>query len=599
MSEQITLPELVTLCHRSKSTILRKSGIESYFIGQERTNRGIVNIYDIKVLSLFGYSPDTIEIFKINRKNRNDRQKPRKGITSDMEKLFVDNAYNEYINQGARRDIQSACWRTARQLWSESWAAIFESPERMATYFYQKRIMRKDTLYTGYAHRQPSWEQQWEYKWKKQDVALINVPTMRYNILELGESVGIIGPGYGAATVFWLDDHVSDSFVRSAEKSWGEQPKGLYLIDGWTGMLLDMEPGEVTTQSTAILILRCVLKYGLPRIIGMENSRAMKSMRIEKIIEALYPAQLLADYRDVEKNYWLRQLFQGANSPIVRNIPNIPRFLFKARLEAWFKNIKYFDAINVPETYQAGGLDPVQLQLNSMPVKPTVELDEYYNQLRSYLDGEFLEKPRPAMFPGFAKRSGKLPTIANVWNYYGGNRQPGTGIAPDRSRIAELLYWLSDNKDNTMVRKTIVKAHPGRVSCTINNRPCWFVDQSLIHLRGQRIAIVTIPENLNYQGDQLDTGYAALFLVEDPEHPQFLNIVKNTYTTNVEEISENRAIVRKVRTDYHDSFVTNISNFEQPEQPAVVQLPDPVEPPALPEPVKPRINNDLNRLLEL
>jgi hypothetical protein len=546
----ITLAQVSSLVGRHKSTVLRRKGIENYIIGtRDNTYRiGAPEIlFDIKILNEFGFVPKEIEEIQMRRKQRNDRSQPRKGITPEMERTFIDRAFAEYLSQAARRDIQGACWRAAKFLYDETWAEQFPDISKMANYFYQKRIMRKDQYYTGYAHKD-RWEESWERRWKQSDYALKNVPTMAYNWLEIGESLGLLGPGYGAGTIFWLDDHVGDSFVRDENRVAykGSLPKGLYLIDGWTGMPLGYEPGEVTSASTALLILRTAMVYGLPLVIGMENSRAMKGIKVEKVIEAMYYSDMLQSYRNQE-HPWYNVLFEHHRSPIVRNIPNIPRFTFKARIEAWFKNCKIHDALYFPETFQNGGLDPVQKHLNTTPVLPAHWKTEeiYFESMRCYLNNEFLERPHPGMFPGFHKKTGLTPSIQNVWSYYGGTTRPGTGKTPDQSKIASVLYWLADEKDNNILRKTIVKGKAGRVMCTIDGMPRWYVDASLNTLAGHNIAIVTIPSQLRINND---TGrYAALFLADNKENPRFLNICRDLYTTDAADIEYNRTVVRDTR----------------------------------------------------
>ena len=571
----VSVQQLSELAGVHRTRIIRKKGIEEYYAKEIPNPNGTgrpIKLYSIDCLILFG-TPEEVEQLKSKhiRKRRCDLGAPRKGITPEMESQFIALTKAEFLANAARRDVLGACFRTAKELWSDVWSAIFVSIDELSNYYYKTRIMRNDFAknqrtddsdrkckpgdFVGAYHKE-RWEDEWERRWKRKDTALITVPTARYNYLELGESLGLIEPGRGAATVFWLDDHVGDSFIRDDDKKSykGSLPKGLYMIDGWSGRMLDYMAGEVTTTMTALMIIRQALKFGLPAIIGLENSRVMKSVRIDRIIEALYPDDLLAQYKNEASNYWLRTMFMQSGSPIVRNVPNNPRFPFKAGLEAKFKNIKLHDALNFPRTYQGGGLDPVQLHLNSTPVTPgrLYTQDIYTLSVTKYLNSEYLEKNRPGMFPGFREKTGIIPSIENVWGYYGGNQNAGTGIMPDAGKIGLVLYWLASEEESPALRKTVVKAQSGRVNCTINGIPCWFVDESLAGLRGEKVAIVTIPESLNAAlGMRSVRGmkgcdYAALFHIVRKE-PRFLGFVKNTYTTDYRELQENRAIITEVR----------------------------------------------------
>lgn len=573
--DHLTLSDISNITGLHKSSVLRRPEINSYIFGKLHTNAGRpVTCFRNDVLELFKDYTRSAQPKASFRKTRSDLGRSRKA-PKQMEDDYINLVLQEYLSQASRRDVLNCCRRAAKSIWNSSWANLFASPEHLATHYYKNVIMRKTNLNINdsnlgcyYRH---NWLDKWEARWKKKDRSL-SCATMRYNILELGESLGLIGKGFGAASIFWLDDHTGDSFLRDQSRSQfqGSLPKGLFMIDPWTGMFLDYQPGEVNSIMVALMIVRASLRFGLPYIIGLENSRAMKSVRIDNIIEALYPDELLNQYKRQDFE-WMSLLFDS-HSPIVRNIPNIPRFLFKARLESLFKNIKSHDALRFPLSYQGGGLDPVQLHLNSTPLTPPHCYNSYiYEQsIRDYLSQDYLDKIRSSMFPSFQKNTGLLPNIRNVWDYYGGNSNPGTGIKPDSHKVAMLLFWLSDSdeyNDNSPFRKTIVKAFNGRVSCIINQQPCWFIAPELNGLKGERIAIVTIPRSL---GDAMqlrsvagvDYSYAALFHLYG-SNVKFLTIAKNAYTADYREIQSNRLIVRATREHYKQLTNSSIPNITQ------------------------------------
>lgn len=494
------------------------------------------------------------------RAERADKGTLRK-ITPEMDAEFAERARQIYLNQPIRRAVYEACLRAAEQLWCSSYSELWRDYAECADYFYKRRIKRKDNYFTGYYYRTPDWEQQWEFKWKKSDHALINVPTSRYSWLDLGESADVLREGFGAATIWFIDDHTSDVFVRDETRVGfkGVQPKGIYMICGWTGMPLDFIAGEPNSVKLIALILRNVMRYGLPYAIGLENSRVMASANVDGAITALYSEEALGEY--LRADGWFHKLWPRATSPVVRNLPNDPRAPGKARMERFFREFKRGDALAMPETYQDGGIDRVQLRLGTPAAPPRDYTEErYFANVTRYLSTRYLDTNRPAMFPG-AHRLGIRPTVREVWNYYGGETNPGTGIAPDPNRFAYCLYWLATALDTAKpdgkpkpITKTVVKAHPGRVVCKKDHREYQFVHASLVHLRGHKVAVVFIPDDLDFMRDERDSDYAALFLVDDPKRPQLLGVCRDNFTRNIEDAERNRRNVIEVRRVMNDDL---------------------------------------------
>ncbi len=557
-----------------RSVQKRADALEPYFIKYEKVGRGRPQrVYSNEVLSVFlGKELQKDKESEKVRKMRADKGRARKFIKNEE---YLKNRIKEVYLSNALNDKQAACRQVCKEVFDEDYAKQFGTAEKMAKYYYSKRLMRNDypqhkrsekeinewrTGFIGYAISE-RWTEQWERIWKRKDTALITLPTNRYNYFRLFEELRLAGEGYGVGQFIVFDDHTSDSFMYKDQQGYqGQLPKGLYAIDLLTGMPIDFEPGEVTTSVAGIMILRIALRYGLPKLMIMENSRAMKSSRMAGIIEALYPEEILEEYKDESKNYWLRKIWGNIQSPIARNIPLIPRHPGKARIERWFKGtILRHDAKYFPKTYQGGGKNPVQLHLNTNPIKPPKDytFGNYYNSIKKYLEEEMPESMHPSMFPGFEAKTGLKPTLRNVWNYYGGDDNAGTGIMPDKSNIASLLYWLAEDKEDAMLHKTIVKAVSGRVQCTINGSLCWFVDESLIPLKGEKIAIITVPDVISAgMGENINTArnnnYAALFHLQNKQ-PRFLNIVKNIYIDSPEIIEESKAIVIQTRAAYRET----------------------------------------------
>lgn len=542
----LTFDDLAVTAGISRRAISKRKGIDNYFVKQVSNGGRPIKFFHPEALKLFGIEPQQIGQQNRVRKIRTDINSSRV-CSEEMEMAVVNLAFEIYLSQANRNYILNSVQRACIELWNDEYASIFPSANKMAEYFYKRRIMGKSKAFIGYAVSYPSWQTQWERKWKKSDVALKRLPTARYSWLDIMEDAGIIGPGFGAGRIWFLDDHIGDSFLYDSEKVGykGTLPKGLFMVDGVTGMFLDYMPGEVNSISVGMMIIRNVLKLGLPLAIGLENSRAMRNIKLDSAINSLYSDDVLNWYRN-NSGDWFHELFERASTPVVRNLPNIPRSPFKARLERLFQEVKKHDGWYFPETYQGGGLDPVQLRVSNTPKQPLqiYNVNNYTKSIVEYLSTEYLQKERANMFEGFFNKTGLTPTVENVWNYYGGFDNAGTKVEVDSSKFATTLYWLSEMDDMSTIIKRESKAYPGRVSCKVKGREYIFVEPLLARYEGQKIAIVFIPDTIS---NKYQTGdFAALFAV-NRNKVEFINICQDQKIRTIEDVGRVRANVRETR----------------------------------------------------
>lgn len=601
-SDNLTFDDIAEMVGISRRAVMKKKGIDNYVISKISCGGRPKTILHPDVLNLFGVTYHKEDDSLKPKKVRSHKDVPCK-VTPEREQQFLEAALNIYLSQGNRKYIENSCIKAAAEIWDEYYAGVFDSYSKMAEYFYKRRITRNDRGFVGYAYRNPSWETQWLRNWKKHDTALKRVPTLRYKWIDIMQDANVIGNGFGAASIWALDDHIGDSFMSDSAKNGykGTLPKGLFLIDGVTGMWLDYMEGEVTSTMLVHMIIRNIMKYGLPLAIMLENSRVMKNLRVDGIIEAMYPDKYLEFCRQDNAN-WFNTLFPRATSPIVRNLPHIPRAPFKARLERLFQDIKRWEGYIFPETFQSGGLDPIQLRCQNMPVQPNDKytVENYVESINYFMQEVYPKKIRTQMFDSFNNISGLTPTIENVWNYYGGEN-PGTHKAPSTANLGTALYYLSklDIEDNKIIRRE-AKALPGRVSCTVNQREYVFTDAKLAEYEGKKIQIVFIPDNLMsaMSSNQLEgfqsfdsTGkYAALFCDTRHNGLEFINICKDQVVRTVADVKPNRAHVQAVRkemkiieTQNHNPNFRAVANSRILEAPKVEVLPTP-EAKQLPKP---------------
>lgn len=491
----ISTDELAHILGVSKQAILKKPQIEKYVYGKFSFGGRPKIFFHSEILTLFGLKPQ--DVVTHNRKVRADKNVPRV-LPENLELAIVERAKQIYLSQGNRNYILNAVRYASSELWDNGYSEYFDSVNKLVEYIYKRRIKGKSKTFIGYADRYPTWETQWERIWKKADIALKKTAVKQYKLIDLLEDCKLIREGYGAATLWVIDDHKGDSFIYSeSEKAYkGKLPNATYLMDALTGKFLDFIVGEPTTLAVATLIIRNALRYGLPLAISLENSRAMKNIKLDNLINALYPDDMLKIYRE-NNGDWFHELFPNRTSPIVRNIPHIPDSILKARIERMFREFREHDGAYFPETYQAGGIDPVQLKISTTPKQPIQLYSEYnyYASLKNWLDTAYCEKIRYKMFDRFFQKTGLQPTIANVWQYYGGCSNPGTGITIDETKFAYALYWLAKIDDNGSIIMRSAKAiDGGRVRCQVGGRDYLFVNSRLAAFSGHKLQIIFIPK---------------------------------------------------------------------------------------------------------
>lgn len=586
-SDSLTFEDVAELVGISRRAVMKRKGIDNYVMSKISCGgRPRVMLH-----------PDVLNLFGITYNQPDDELKPKKArshkgiackVTPEREKTFIETALSIYLSQGNRKYVQNSCIKAAAELWDEYYQEQFKNYHEMAEYFYKRRITRRDKLFVGYAYRNPAWEVQWERQWKRHNQALISTPTLHYKWLDIMEDAEVIGEGFGSASIWAIDDHIGDSFMFNDNGSGyhGKLPKGLFLIDAVTGMWLDYMEGEVNSTMLIHMIIRNVMKYGIPFAIMLENSKVMRNLKVDEIIKSLYPDTYL-EFCSQDNGNWFNTLFEKAKSPIVRNLPNIPRAPFKARLERLFQEIKRWEGYIFPETFQAGGLDPIQLRCSNTPIQPnskTYTIENYVESLNYFMKEVYPKSIRTKMFENFDRRAGLLPTIENVWNYYGGEN-PGTHKAPSTANLGTALYYLSklDIEDNKIIRRES-KALPGRVSCTVNQCEYLFTDAKLAEYVGKKIQIVFIPDNLMsaMSNNQLEgfqsfdsTGkYAALFCDTKHNGLEFINICKDQVIRTVADVKPNRAHVQAVRKEMKIIETQNHNpNFRAVAQERIIQAP--------------------------
>ncbi|HAT77268.1 MAG TPA: hypothetical protein DCS19_10650, partial [Flavobacterium sp.] len=372
----------------------------------------------------------------------------------------------------------------------------------------------------------------------------------RYDYFAMLESAGLAGDGYGAGRIIVIDDFKRDAWVDKNGQA--IMTKGLAFIDGLTRYpLLYMPCDEITTEAVARGILLVAFQYGLyPNTVWViENSQAMKNANVEGVIKSLYTDEELMNFKN---QTWITQLFGCPPSPIVHNVPHVPRFAGKAMIERQFRLVKdEFDAVYFPKQYQGGSRqEAVTLTRAAMPYfnltnvtnlpldLQLTKYEDYWFMLWNWLYETFVNRPRISIFGKVSRRHGFQPTIAEAFDHYNHNNDR---MLPqlNAERYANIIYFAQPNRTSQKNLITIKNRH--RLTCTIDGQNVNIVSDAITsNLISHKVAVM--PCNL--------PGYEGQYLVmraDNRANPEFIGIFKNYIAESLAESEEFRKESRKIR----------------------------------------------------
>ena len=486
----ITLSEAADLLGVGKNAIVQRKGIESFYLGQVKNGMGRPQqLLSYDILKLWGKSPEQIEEIKIKslRQGRSDRGKARKG--GDIEEIIKFRTKELYLSQANPNNI-----RLAVQQACQEWINIngfhpdFRDEEHMKHYFYADRFMRKDSSGIGCGYSE-NWKLQHQsiYQQPKFNNML---PNNRYDMIALLTNAGLIGEGFGAGDFRVLDATQFDAWVDDdGNKSlfWYMQ-----LYCPVTGFPLVAAPVvSENTEATTLVLAESYRRYGAPRHGWIfDNSRTNRSGAVRAFAKSFFTGN---EQEAIRNSDWQRKLFPGqSESPIMFNLPNIPRFFSKAELERSFKLIKdEFIATRYALTYQGGNRqEAVKFGLNQTPLalKEAPPAIKTFNEFEDWLYSDYIKRYRPSKFQTFAKMTGLKPTIEAAWGYY---HNPAYKSYPVENE-AYLAYYLS-NKDEKHRRKV---DGVGYVDITHQNTSHNYISECLDYrLQGRQVCV--IPDRSN------------------------------------------------------------------------------------------------------
>ena len=513
----------------TERAIHKRFGIDRYLVGTRNHGGRPAKIYSTEALHLWRIDPGTIDLAK-GRRGRSDHGAPR-NCSPNTWQMIVEVVKGLYLSN-AQPNLKLAVEHAEKQLRQQG--VVFEITAKQIYKRLTCRNAAPDGLPISEFYRD-NWEIVRKSGLRKKDVAL-STATARYDWLSVFESTGWAGPGFGAMRCWSIDVRHADTWAIGSDGQ-PSLPSAVYIRCGLTGQPLWIEPIETESSETIIrAVLKCMLAWqrGPDIAFAIDNGKAMISERTLGVLGSIMPDEAW------ERAAQYPELFGAGASPILRNLPNIPRSPFKAALERSFKQIKdEFDATRFSRTYQGGDRsEAVQLRVSNRPswqYLPAVlrDADTYFGGLNEWIYSDYVARDRPAMFPALVER-GMTPTIAAAFQYY----YDPTPSLPQGSNLAHVLYW-------ALERKAIVKCELGYVDATIGGQFWHCVASELDHrYYGHKIAVLPIP----------DSDIAILMLADNPSDPRYIASVRNAYVRTLDQMREIRPMVRQVRNDIRDGL---------------------------------------------
>ena len=509
-----TVDDLVNITGRAKSTVRQKRGLSNFLLGEapNPSGRG-ANIKIFKKDAIHLWLPrqqnETImqSNTKPNRKNRSDRGSGRK-LEIETEVKIITSTFGKYMSQAQSKNIRESCLNATLE-YAEINGEIpnFPNPYVLAEYLYQKRIMRKDKYFVGFAHK-GNWKLRHKKRWQKKSFNNL-MPYNRWDYIALFTDAGLLGKGYGAAKLWVIDGTQFDAWVKVKVDGEDESQLISYLqiMDGLTGYPLLVQPiKSESIEAVAKAIAKCYEIYGVPEYgIVLDNSKTFRSAHIKSFIHNFFTDSAIAEFN--KKGSWFRKIFPGQEAPTIFNLPNIPRFPLKSCVERSFKQHKDKHVATAhAQSYQgADRTEAVRLSLNNTAVlsqKFSANFGDAWDNFIYWLYNEYVNRIQTHSLTTFKKISGELPTIANAFKFYGAGTNK---LAFPEENKSQLYYYLSPKE----FRHTI-KAKLGFVTVThkrdLYNYHCIELDHEYYNRK-----VCAIPD-----WREADTAY--IYLVHDKQY---------------------------------------------------------------------------------
>lgn len=535
-----TAEDLARIAGISRSSVVRRAGIEQFIVGREQAGsaggRAPVVYSDDAILFLKG-APVKAEQKQSSsgRARRSDRGGTR-SLDEGTESLIVERARGLYLAQANPKAVKPAVEHAVRQLLSEERIELgkYASPDDLAWYVYNSRIMRKDKYYQGWYHRL-----QQGGTWLAQHVATWQKPTdnaryltQRYDLMEYLLRAGVVGDGFGAG---WLRSFDATKFDAWVQIGGQKRTFWYYLMPcALTGYPMIAAPIENEDGESVIqLLVESVRRYGAPLVLQMDNARVNRSESVQSFVRTLWSESELQQF-SAHSLAWFDDLF-GRSEPYIFNLPNIPRYPMKAKNERAFRQIadEYIQIAHA-QSYTGGTREAgVHLTLSNRP-DPAIEAPpgiEVWRQFEDWLYSTYIRRNRPDSLGTFHRLTGLPPTIEAAWSYFSSSRQWRPVPA---EREGAFLYW-SVPSSWRHVRKAgrgyVAVQHDG----TQRNYVCAGLSQAY---EGRPVTVVPVP----------DAEHVAHVFYQEGEVVSYVGIAYDSWARTPGQVSAQRERVQAVRS---------------------------------------------------
>jgi len=532
----ITTVEIAERVNISRRSVLRKHGIDAYYIKEERipnhTGRPI-KYYDTKVLGLWNQDCEIIipKPQKL-RKERDDYGLPRDPHSWNREErmnllnIIVSHTKELWLSQARENNVFQCCLDACTEYTNiNGIIEDFHAPGKLkkerkmarnyiydiAVYFYQKFIVRNDSIHKGFFFKD-NWLTEHRKIYNKRGTN-DRMPKNRWDYLSLFHDYNLIEKGVGAGDLWVIDGSDLDSWVLVDGKP--TKVKYIKVMCGITRFPLLVKPvtGE-SIEEIIKVIAQTYLLYGVPKYgIVLDNSRTFRSTAIQYLLRCLYSLEELNEFGTAE---WRRAIFEHEKTaPIYYNIPNRPQYKFKGMLERSFKSDDKFSSSFNPLAYTGGGWGKgVSLDLSTMPTTPmkhAKELEEVWNAFLKWLYNTHIKQIQPTALSGFSKISGKPARIIDCWQYYGGLEASRTHFKEFPKENEQYLYYYMLPDDRTKKHRVQVTDF-GCIAITHEDRQYnYHCEQLNPSYAGERRKVCVVP-----LVDNPEECY--IYLEHDPKH---------------------------------------------------------------------------------
>jgi len=429
----LTAEQIAEIVQISRRAVAKKLIYADKYLHDIRSSGGRPQkFYNKSVLELFPQAKLYQKIEqetkpKLSAKRTYSGRGKNRYISEALELKIKNQAYNYYLNQ-ARRDNIELCTRWAVQdYWQDIKSELEQrgkNPdlkiEKFLWYFYSKRITRKDGYWVGYAHKE-NWQLAWEsvHKVNELNGAL---PYNSYEYIELFENIGLLGQGFGAGLIWIVDATQFDVWTDKDGKK--QTVSYLLILDGITRMPLYvqmLEKGE-SVQDISKAFAQCLEIHGKPSMgVLMDNGSAFRSAELRNYIKSWYNPEELDQFEHFE---FRKKLFGGQTDPYLYPLAKIPRFPFKAVIERMFDELNRHQSECYPFAY-IGTRDSrsVTHELGSTPSVALLNAPQYTEAFQNFLYWiytDYVNRVQGSQFRYFSKKYKQAPTILSAWQFYGG-----------------------------------------------------------------------------------------------------------------------------------------------------------------------------------